>query len=175
MGAEGRAAWGTRLPAQQRSSGLRTIGQSDSPRLLPRDGHSVQLLRELRSRGVPILLYSAVHKLPDEFQEGCAFLAVRMNCHGYPRPTITLHPHRRIRSPRRHGRAGLAGHRGAAPRKGVPAAHSIISSAPAESPSETSMPSALAVCKFLRGAPWSQLLGDKSRRSCEHARINCLL
>jgi DNA-binding response OmpR family regulator len=34
-----------------------------------RDGPSVDLLRELKSRGVPILLYSAFNKLPDEFQE----------------------------------------------------------------------------------------------------------
>jgi len=33
------------------------------------DGPSVDLLRELKSRGVPILLYSAFNKLRDEFRE----------------------------------------------------------------------------------------------------------
>jgi DNA-binding response OmpR family regulator len=37
--------------------------------LILRDGPSVDLLRELKSRGVPILLYSAFNKLPDEFRE----------------------------------------------------------------------------------------------------------
>jgi DNA-binding response OmpR family regulator len=34
-----------------------------------RDGPSVNLLRELKSRGVPVLLYSAFIELPDEFRE----------------------------------------------------------------------------------------------------------
>jgi DNA-binding response OmpR family regulator len=34
-----------------------------------RDGDCVQLLRELRSREVPILMHSAFTKLPDEFRE----------------------------------------------------------------------------------------------------------
>jgi DNA-binding response OmpR family regulator len=34
-----------------------------------RDGPCVDLLRELKSRGVPILLYSAFNKLPDEFRD----------------------------------------------------------------------------------------------------------
>jgi DNA-binding response OmpR family regulator len=34
-----------------------------------RDGDCVQLLRELRSREVPILMHSAFNQLPDEFQE----------------------------------------------------------------------------------------------------------
>jgi len=34
-----------------------------------RDGPSVDLLSELKSRGVPILLYSAFNEVPDEFRE----------------------------------------------------------------------------------------------------------
>ena len=34
-----------------------------------RDGHCIQLLRDLRSRAVPILLHSAFNKMPDEFHE----------------------------------------------------------------------------------------------------------
>jgi len=34
-----------------------------------RDGHCVELLRELRARRTPIVIYSAFSKLPEEFQD----------------------------------------------------------------------------------------------------------